>query len=145
MCVVRQNVFFTSATNAPRTTEPHVFGINNAKRYGAEPIEISAQADDEQLLISVADHGEGIPADKIADLMQPFVRGNDARTVQGSGLGLAIVKRIVDIHEGQLFIHNRAQGGLEAVISLPLKKQQSDELLNSGPLGKIKQSLSEHF
>lgn len=119
--------------------------INNAKRYGAEPIEISAQADDEQLLISVADHGEGIPADKIADLMQPFVRGNDARTVQGSGLGLAIVKRIVDIHEGQLFIHNRAQGGLEAVISLPLKKQQSDELLNSGPLGKIKQSLSEHF
>ncbi len=119
--------------------------INNAKRYGAEPIEISAQADDEQLLISVADHGEGIPADKIADLMQPFVRGNDARTVQGSGLGLAIVKRIVDIHEGQLFIHNLAQGGLEAVISLPLKKQQSDELLNSGPLGKIKQSLSEHF
>lgn len=119
--------------------------INNAKRYGAEPIEISAQADDEQLRISVADHGEGIPADKIADLMQPFVRGNDARTVQGSGLGLAIVKRIVDIHEGQLFIHNRAQGGLEAVISLPLKKQQSDELLNSGPLGKIKQSLSEHF
>ncbi|WP_374574584.1 ATP-binding protein [Acinetobacter sp.] len=119
--------------------------INNAKRYGAEPIEISAQADDEQLLISVADHGEGIPADKISDLMQPFVRGNDARTVQGSGLGLAIVKRIVDIHEGQLFIHNRAQGGLEAVISLPLKKQQSDELLNSGPLGKIKQSLSEHF
>ena len=119
--------------------------INNAKRYGAEPIEISAQADDEQLLISVADHGEGIPADKIADLMQPFVRGNDARTVQGSGLGLAIVKRIVDIHEGQLFIHNRAQGGLEAVISLPLKKPQSDEVLNSSPLGKIKQSLSERF
>lgn len=119
--------------------------INNAKRYGAEPIEISAQADDEQLLISVADHGEGIPADKIADLMQPFVRGNDARTVQGSGLGLAIVKRIVDIHEGQLLIHNRAQGGLEAVISLPLKKPQSDEVLNSSPLGKIKQSLSERF
>ena len=119
--------------------------INNAKRYGAEPIEISAQADDEQLLISVADHGEGIPADKIADLMQPFVRGNDARTVQGSGLGLAIVKRIVDIHEGQLFIHNRAQGGLEAVISLPLKKPQSDEVLNNSPLGKIKQSLSERF
>ena len=119
--------------------------INNAKRYGAEPIEISAQADDEQLLISVADHGEGIPADKIADLMQPFVRGNDARTVQGSGLGLAIVKRIVDIHEGQLFIHNRAQGGLEAVISLPLKKPQSDEVLNSSPLGKIKQSLSDRF
>lgn len=119
--------------------------INNAKRYGAEPIEISAQADDEQLLISVADHGEGIPADKIADLMQPFVRGNDARTVQGSGLGLAIVKRIVDIHEGQLLIHNRAQGGLEAVISLPLKKPQSDEVLNSSPLDKIKQSLSERF
>ncbi len=56
---------------------------------------------DEHIRISVADNGEGIPEDQIEDLMQPFVRGNEARTVQGSGLGLAIVKRIVDIHQGR--------------------------------------------
>ncbi|MEN3979296.1 ATP-binding protein [Acinetobacter sp. CWB-B33] len=119
--------------------------INNSKRYGAEPIELSAYVEAEQLMISVADNGEGIPDDQIADLMQPFVRGNDARTVQGSGLGLAIVKRIVDIHEGQLSIHNRPQGGLEAVISLPLKKTEADEVLSSSPLEKIKQTFSERF
>ncbi len=119
--------------------------INNAKRYGAEPIEISAQVENNQLLISVADHGEGIPADQIEDLMQPFVRGNDARTIQGSGLGLAIVKRIVDIHNGQILIQNREQGGLEAIISLPLSKTEVDEVLNNSALEKIKQTLSERF
>ena len=93
----------------------------------------------------MADHGEGIPEDQIEDLMQPFVRGNDARTIQGSGLGLAIVKRIVDIHSGQLSIHNRPEGGLEAIISLPLKKLENDEVLNISPLEKIKQSFTERF
>ncbi len=94
--------------------------INNAKRYGAEPIDISAEMRNNRILVRVADHGEGIPEDQIEDLMQPFVRGNAARTVQGSGLGLAIVKRIVDIHQGELLIHNRPEGGLEAIISLPV-------------------------
>ncbi|WP_180002869.1 MULTISPECIES: ATP-binding protein [unclassified Acinetobacter] len=119
--------------------------INNSKRYGAEPIELSTEYEGDHIQIRVADNGEGIPEDQIEDLMQPFVRGNDARTIQGSGLGLAIVKRIVDIHEGQLSIHNRAEGGLEAIISLPLQKLENDEILNSSPLEKIKQSLTERF
>jgi two-component system osmolarity sensor histidine kinase EnvZ len=44
------------------------------------------------------------------------------QNVQGSGLGLAIVKRIVDIHQGQISIRNREQGGLEVIISLPIQK-----------------------
>ncbi len=52
--------------------------INNSKRYGAEPIELSAEVLDEHIRISVADNGTGIPEDQIADLMQPFVRGNEA-------------------------------------------------------------------
>ncbi|WP_122900142.1 ATP-binding protein [Acinetobacter sp. B51(2017)] len=119
--------------------------INNAKRYGAEPIEISAQMIDERILICVADHGEGIPEDQIDDLMQPFVRGNAARTVQGSGLGLAIVKRIVDIHQGELLIHNRPEGGLEAIISLPLHSKQIPEIEAHSTLEKLKQSLSDRF
>ncbi|WP_151979950.1 ATP-binding protein [Acinetobacter guerrae] len=119
--------------------------INNAKRYGAEPIELSAHVENEYILISVADHGEGIPEDQIEELMQPFVRGNAARTVQGSGLGLAIVKRIVDIHQGELLIHNRPQGGLEAIISLPLPKHLQEEILPPNPLNKIKQTLSDRF
>lgn len=119
--------------------------INNSKRYGAEPIELSAAVLEDQIRICVADHGTGIPEDQIADLMQPFVRGNEARTVQGSGLGLAIVKRIVDIHQGELTIQNREHGGLEAIITLPLQAEIVEEKSNIGTLEKIKQSLSEHF
>lgn len=119
--------------------------INNSKRYGAEPIELRAFVNDNHIQISVADHGEGIPADQIEDLMQPFVRGNSARTIQGSGLGLAIVKRIVDIHQGHLSIHNRAEGGLEAIISLPLTPSEDAEPTPQNPIQKIKQTLTERF
>ncbi|MFW1774821.1 ATP-binding protein [Acinetobacter seifertii] len=119
--------------------------INNAKRYGAEPIELSAKVENEHILITVADNGEGIPEDQIEELMQPFVRGNAARTIQGSGLGLAIVKRIVDIHQGEIQIHNREQGGLEVIISLPIPKAAVEENTTTNPLEKIKQTLSERF
>ena len=119
--------------------------INNAKRYGAEPIELSAKVENEYILITIADHGEGIPADQIEELMQPFVRGDSARTIQGSGLGLAIVKRIVDIHHGEIQIHNREQGGLEVIISLPIPKPSTEENTTTNPLEKIKQTLSERF
>ena len=119
--------------------------INNSKRYGAEPIELSAKVENDHIFISVADHGEGIPEDQIEDLMQPFVRGNEARTVQGSGLGLAIVKRIVDIHQGQLTLHNRPEGGLEALISLPIVQEKIEDNIHNTTLGKIKQTFSERF
>lgn len=119
--------------------------INNAKRYAAEPIELTANVQGDRLRISVADHGEGIPEDQIEELMQPFVRGNAARTVQGSGLGLAIVKRIVDIHQGELSIHNRPEGGLEAVILLPLNKVPNDESSSQRPLDRFKQNLVDRF
>jgi two-component system osmolarity sensor histidine kinase EnvZ len=118
--------------------------INNAKRYGAEPIELSAHQVEDQILISVADHGEGIPPDQVDELMQPFVRGDSARTVQGSGLGLAIVKRIVDIHQGQMVIRNREQGGLEVLISLPISIAKAEETTNNA-IEKIKQTLTGHF
>ena len=74
------------------------------------------------LRVSVRDHGEGIEESKIPDLLQPFVRGESARTTQGSGLGLAIVARIVKMHKGTLDIRNHPEGGLEISVSLPLPK-----------------------
>ncbi|ALH94967.1 ATP-binding protein [Acinetobacter equi] len=119
--------------------------INNSKRYGSEPIDLKAWQEDQHILISVADHGVGIPEDQIDELMQPFVRGNEARTIQGSGLGLAIVKRIVDIHQGQLTIHNKSEGGLEVIISLPIHPIENEEITIVSKFGKFKQTISERF
>lgn len=100
--------------------------INNAKRYGAEPIELSAYTEKSKLIVNVKDNGQGIPEEQIEALMQPFVRGNEARTIQGSGLGLAIVKRIVDIHQGEIKISNHPNGGLNIMILLPMDHKTVD-------------------
>lgn len=96
--------------------------VNNALRYGQAPIELSSHKSRDALIITIRDHGQGIDESKIPDLLQPFVRGESARTTQGSGLGLAIVARIVKMHKGTLDIRNHPDGGLEVSVSLPLPK-----------------------
>ncbi len=98
--------------------------VNNALRYGQAPIVLSAMQARQQLLIKVRDHGQGIIESQIPDLLQPFVRGDSARTTQGTGLGLAIVSRIVKIHKGTLDIRNHPDGGLEVSVNLPLPKER---------------------
>jgi two-component system osmolarity sensor histidine kinase EnvZ len=94
--------------------------INNARRYGAEPIWLSASIVQGKMILTVRDQGEGIRPEDADSLMQPFVRGESARTTQGSGLGLAIVKRIVERHDGEVKVRNHPDGGLEVMIELPL-------------------------
>ncbi len=96
--------------------------VNNALRYGQAPIELSARQARNDIVIAVRDHGHGIEESQVPDLLQPFVRGESARTTQGSGLGLAIVSRIVRMHKGSLDIRNHAEGGLEVTVGLPLPK-----------------------
>ncbi len=96
--------------------------VNNALRYGQAPIVLSAIEGRQHLIISVRDHGHGVVESQIPDLLQPFVRGDSARTTQGTGLGLAIVSRIVKMHKGTLDIRNHPEGGLEVSVSLPLPK-----------------------
>lgn len=52
--------------------------------------------------------------------MQPFERGETARTTQGSGLGLAIVDRIARLHHGTVEAINHPEGGLQVCIRIPL-------------------------
>lgn len=54
------------------------------------------------------------------------------------------MKRIVDIHQCQISIRNREQGGLEVVISLPIPTVEASEPANNA-IDKIKQTLTGHF
>ena len=66
-------------------------------------------------------------------LLQPFSRGEKARTLSGSGLGLAIVKRIVDMHHGQMALDNHPDGGLQVRIRFPVTGQLvQPETLSAG-------------
>lgn len=97
--------------------------LSNGLRYGGAPIEIRTQLVDRDVLVVVRDHGPGIDEDKLPELLQPFTRGDSARTTQGSGLGLAIVSRIVKMHHGRLDIRNHPEQGLEISIRLPVARR----------------------
>jgi two-component system osmolarity sensor histidine kinase EnvZ len=99
--------------------------ISNALRYGGAPLHISTTHDEaaKTVTLSVRDHGPGIEEKDLPSLLQPFMRGESARTTQGSGLGLAIVARIVKMHNGQLDIRNHPEGGLVVNITLPLNRR----------------------
>lgn len=99
--------------------------VSNALRYGGAPvhIETALRAADKTAVLTVRDHGPGINEEELSSLLQPFVRGESARTSQGSGLGLAIVARIVKMHNGKLEIRNHPDGGLIVTIALPLNRR----------------------
>ena len=125
--------------------------VNNANRYGKPPIYLSAtvvptfietvvaedadvvteseviQEAQEQLMICVRDCGDGVAEDQLERIMQPFERGETARTTQGSGLGLAIVSRIARLHHGTVEAINHPDGGLQVCVRIPLLSKVAGE------------------
>lgn len=107
--------------------------IGNAFKYGAPPVEITTTVNGNAVELTVRDHGKGVREENIPLLLEPFSRGEKARTLTGSGLGLAIVKRIVDMHHGQITLGNHEQGGLVVAVQLPVTGQfVQPETLSAG-------------
>lgn len=96
--------------------------VVNAARYGNGWIKVSSGKELQRAWFQVEDDGPGIKPEDLKHLLQPFVRGDSARSTSGTGLGLAIVQRIIDAHAGSLEIGTSKRGGLRirAYIPLPL-------------------------
>ena len=98
--------------------------LENALRYGAQGIEVAASVVSDEhaahVVISVLDRGPGLAPEDLQRIFNPFYRGDQARGGQGAGLGLAIVQRIAAQHGGKVELQNRAGGGLEASVYLPI-------------------------
>jgi two-component system sensor histidine kinase CpxA len=105
--------------------------VRNAVRYTAEGTEVEialrrrrAQpgAARDAAVITVRDHGPGVPESALANLFRPFYRVEDARERQsgGTGLGLAITERAVRLHRGTVRALNASGGGLIIEIILPV-------------------------
>jgi signal transduction histidine kinase len=67
----------------------------------------------------VADEGIGIPKDELPGILQPSVRGSNARGASGSGMGLSLVSRIVSAHRGSLKIESEVGEGTTVQIIIP--------------------------
>ena len=70
-------------------------------------------------VLTVRDHGPGIPADALPHAFDRFYRADQARGLPGSGLGLAIVRQVADSHHGHVTVSNAPAGGVLATLTLP--------------------------
>ncbi|MBS2132352.1 response regulator (plasmid) [Burkholderia thailandensis] len=77
------------------------------------------------LVVSVRDTGQGIAADKLADIWRPFVRletGNNRRR-EGVGMGLAIVRGLVDLMNGEITVESEPGQGTTFDVVLPIDER----------------------
>ncbi|WLI87455.1 ATP-binding protein [Massilia sp. R2A-15] len=105
--------------------------VENARRYGATPGSDYTEIDigchvrflnhGKRAVIQLQDHGSGVPAEQIEQLLKPFTRMDTARgQANGAGLGLAIVERVAGRHHAALALRNREGGGLQIELAMPL-------------------------
>src|SRR6185312_4561884 len=101
--------------------------VDNAVRYAGRA-RVSVVRTSTGATITVADDGPGIPDDRKAAMLQPFVRGEPGRNMDrdgGFGLGLSIAGAIVTAGGGKLTLLDGKPKGLTVVIQLPLAQDEA--------------------
>jgi len=104
-------------------TEVLVNLMGNAVKYSFpnHKIRVWAEAQNSEVLVSVADTGVGIAKEDLPHLFQDFSRGQaQPEGVSGCGLGLAISRRIVEMHGGSITVESEPGKGSTFMIHLPV-------------------------
>jgi signal transduction histidine kinase len=91
--------------------------VDNALKHGGRPTHVHVHRRDEDLTLRVRDGGPGVPESALAQLPEPYVRGEHRGG--GHGLGLSLVAVIADALDGELDLRNLAPG-FEATLRLPV-------------------------
>ncbi|MAU01430.1 MAG: hypothetical protein CL608_30185 [Anaerolineaceae bacterium] len=101
--------------------------IGNAFKFSPDggTIRLSMVEKEEEVLVSVVDEGIGMPAEKHQRIFERFyqIDGSSRRRFGGTGIGLAIVKRIIDAHEGRIWVESELNKGSAFLFTLPIVKQ----------------------
>jgi two-component system sensor histidine kinase KdpD len=102
--------------------------IENAILYTPPdtPIEISASLEDDDILMSVADHGPGLMLADVEKVFEKFYRGQTPKKESGAGLGLSVCQSILKAHGGRIWAENRWDGGAIFYFVLPLQDKLLD-------------------
>jgi len=94
--------------------------ISNAIKYSPEGSTVVAELSDQGgfLRFRVEDSGEGVEDEHRKSIFERFSRRHK-EGVKGSGLGLAIVKRVVDLHDGRVWVEDNPEGGSVFYVEIP--------------------------
>jgi two-component system sensor histidine kinase KdpD len=95
--------------------------LENAVKYApaGSPIQISAEAESEHVVVRVDDQGPGLPQGREEAVFQMFERGRKESAQPGVGLGLAICRAIVEAHGGSIVGETRPEGGARISFRIP--------------------------
>jgi two-component system sensor histidine kinase CpxA len=111
--------------------------VRNALRYTPSDrtveMRLECPADEPAMaLISIRDHGPGVPEEELAHLFRPFYRVASARDRDsgGAGLGLAITREAARLHGGSVLARDVPGGGLEVQIKLPLAESGQSSVVS---------------
>jgi signal transduction histidine kinase len=98
--------------------------LSNAMKYGeGKPIQIFLQSDITKARMIVRDQGAGIDPKDHGRVFERFERAVSVKGKAGLGLGLFIARKIVNAHEGQIFLESAINKGSSFTVELPLKRQ----------------------
>ena len=105
--------------------------ISNALKFSPQKaaIHVKAELQDDRVLVSVADQGEGVPPDQAEHIFERFVQTGDILTEKpsGTGLGLTISREIVLAHQGEIWVKPNYPVGSVFQFTLPLGKSEENE------------------
>jgi len=93
--------------------------LDNAAKHGGagKRIDCAVWGEETSIVITVRDHGPGIPEAELPFVKQKFYKGSSK--ARGSGIGLAVCDEIIRLHEGTFTIGNAEGGGAIVTITLP--------------------------
>jgi two-component system phosphate regulon sensor histidine kinase PhoR len=98
--------------------------LDNAVKFSTENknIEVSVQRHDQKIIVSIHDHGIGIPESEHKKIFEKFYRVESSlvHNTKGSGLGLNLVKKIMDIHNGQITVESSPGKGSTFSLIFPI-------------------------
>jgi CHASE2 domain-containing sensor protein/anti-sigma regulatory factor (Ser/Thr protein kinase) len=106
----------------------------NAVKYSPEQgvVSVVLKSDEYSVELKVIDQGPGLPAKKITKLFKRFSRAEGEHQAQeGSGLGLYFVNVTIKKHRGNVSVHSEEGRGATFIISLPLERRKSNNLVEN--------------
>ena len=94
--------------------------VENALRYGAPPVVVTAHSDGDEIVVRVTDHGAGVDDDRQDALFSKLsLTGLPRRTPSTMGIGLALVRGLVETMGGRVWYESGADDGASFCFTLP--------------------------
>jgi PAS domain S-box-containing protein len=106
--------------------------VSNAVKYSPDEtsIKVSCSLAVDYLIISIEDHGIGIPDQEQPEIFKRFYRAENVTNIQGTGLGLNLVKKYVKLLNGTIAFKSKVNEGTTFTLTLPVRFEEETEMAN---------------